>query len=628
MNLNKHFSKQFDSSNCSLLPNDLKESVKSDYELMSSLGIDNDADQNIFFLLKNHVPEILRNIFRARFNDKTVNAITSEVFRNREKFPVGTLLGLIEAIDLALKKMIPSNLRPKIAYPQPGAIQQRPQYDISRWVSATREIYGLMTKGYDQSQAKAAVIGNWEPREKMDYEQWLKFYKEKVPEKYPKLAFDEGLYVGGLPVEVLRAKMHMNKGKFPNPISGGEGNAQKQPPGLPQFPSEGDNDSVRDKIEGQRKKLISRLNAAEKMLASMDGQLFAGDDQELMLKLLQDLKRRIQTTNKRTAKSTLFEDHIYRTANKLKHSGKTAAAEFFYKIAQLPGMPDLGIGGPPEPMSPPSSGGSGGGSKQDTHDLLQEFFDNITRGVSDKDDTPEKREEQEKKEEHTASVLQPERLKLGNGFWTFDLTKSAQLPAPTEPAEPIENVVPTQTTEEQPKDNTDDAIEAALKHITVTDVIKRLEMLVSVYSQREMSRQLAILDIMMDRLGIASYFPQLGEAMSKELDGNQYIGTRLEETLNKIKGSVEVPGASKLTEPSPVVNRPDTAGLRQRLEQQEADEIKRKEMRKQKELAQQPQNPSAMPKGPENSAAAAPVGEAVELQRPARIEKAPPIKTR
>jgi hypothetical protein len=517
-----------------------------------------------------------------------------------------------------------------------------------------------MVKGYNDDDAKKHIIGNWETREKMDYEQWLRFYKEKVPEKYPKLAYDDSLFVGGLPVEVLRAKMHMSGGKFPNPIAGGEGNAQKRSPGIPELPSTGDNDSVRDRIEGQRRKLVSRLNAAEKMLASMDGQLFAGDDQELMLKLLQDLKRRIQITNKRTAKSTLFEDQIYRTANQLRVNGRIKAADFFYKLAQFGPMPPL-PGAPGGDDAPPApAGGDDNASKQDTHDLLQEFFDNITRGVSDKDDTPEKREEQEKKDKAPTPAPAPapaptpgppatpgtpatppgppapatasiqDRIKLGMGFWNI---KSAQDAPPPPPPPPQEVAVEApEPTPDQPEDNTDDVIEAALRNVSVNDVINRLEMMVSVYNKRELSRQLSILDLMMDRLGLASHFPELGEAMSKALDGNQYIGTRLESVLGKIKGSVDVPAANKWIEPTPDVNRPDTAGIRQRLEQQEADEEKRREMRKQKDLAQQPgqpgQAPGAMPRGPENAAAAAPLGQAVELQSPARVEKAPPINTR
>jgi hypothetical protein len=181
-----------------------------------------------------------------------------------------------------------------------------------------------------------------------------------------------------------------------------------------------------------------------------------------------------------------------------------------------------------------------------------------------------------------------------------------------------------------PDDNTDDIIDAALKNVTIDDVVSRLEMLVSVYNQREISRQLAILDIMMDRLGLASFFPALGEAMSKALEANQYIGNRLEGILGKVKGSVGVPDANKWIEPTPEKPNPQTAGIQQRLQQQEDEEEKRKEMRKQKDLAKmQGGGQQQVPVGPETAAAAGPpVGQAPELQRPARVEKAPPIRTR
>ena len=651
--LNKHFKSQFDSANCEFLPEDVRTSVNSDFELMSSVGIDNNKDQNRFFVIRNAVPEIIQKIFHSKLNDKTCDCIAAEVYRNSDKFPVDTLLGLIEAIDLALKKMIPQNLRPRIAYPQGGTINPLTQYDISRWVQATRAIYGLMVKGFSNEQAKERVVGNWETKEKMDYEHWLKFYKEGVPEKYPKLAGDGELFTSMLPVDILRARPGGHR--FPNPIAGGEGNAQKRPPGMPQLPSEGDSDPVRDKIEDQRRKLVSRLNSAEKMLASMDGQLFAGDDQEIMLKLLQDLKRKIQIINKRTVKSSLFEDQIYRAANQLNITGRTKAAGFFYKLAQFsPG----GGGGEPDMMAELGGGGGdvpgagGGDDKKETHDLLQEFFDNITRGISDKEDTPEKREETKKEEEPTpapapapapaapapppmptAPAPKTSGFKLGTGLWkTAQVVPPAPVPPPAPaPAAPSVSIDPDPAEEAGvPDDNTDDIIDAALKNVTIDDVVSRLEMLVSVYNQREISRQLAILDIMMDRLGLASFFPALGEAMSKALEANQYIGNRLEEILGKVKGSVGVPDANKWIEPTPEKPNPQTAGIQQRLQQQEDEEEKRREMRKQKDLAKmQGGGQQQVPVGPETAAAAGPpVGQAPELQRPARVEKAPPIRTR
>ena len=650
MNLNKHFQRQWDSNNCCILPEDIKNSVLGDFQAMSGLGIDNDDEQNRFFILRNNVPEIIHLVFNGDVNDKVAGAIAAEVYRNRKEIPIDTLLGLIEAIDLALKKMIPKGIRPKVAYPQPGAINPRPQYDIHRWVLATRQIYDLMNKGHSSESAKNSIIGKWDTREKMDYEQWLKFYKEKVPEKYPKLAADESTFQG-FPFEVLQARPYR---RFPNPIATGEGHTTKVSPGLPQsLPDSGD---VRERIERQRNKIISRLNSAEKMLASMDGQDFAGDDQELMLKLLQDLKRRIQIANKRTVNSSLFEDHIYRTANMLKTSGKDNAAGFFYKLAQLP---DLGLG--PDPMADmgmETPGGEApapaptGDAKAQTHQALAEFFENLKRGINDPDDTKEEREApKEEPPPPAAPAPAPaaapaaaaeappppaqanwlgEQIKIGAGSW-IPLRALAQLPPaplaeeappaapaapPPSPEAPIEVQQPVS---EEGTDNTDDVIAAALNNVTVNDVIKRLEMLVSIYNQREISRQLAILDIMMDQIGLASFFPAMGEAMSKALEANQYIGSRLEDVLTKIKGSVDVPGTSKWIEVVPE-NNPETAEIRHRLEVQKEEAARQKELRRQRDLAKME---GAAPGPPP-----APVGESADLQQPARIEKAPPIQTR
>jgi hypothetical protein len=643
MTFNEHFQRQVDSANCECLPQDIRDGVLSDFDTMSGLGIDNNDDQNRFFLVRNHVPEIAHLIFKVKLNDPTARAIAAEVFRNREKAPIGTLLQLIEAIDLALKKMVPGHVRPKLAYPQPGSISELPKYDIGRWVAATREIYGLMNKGHEPTQAKKSVIGNWEAKEQMDYEQWLKFYKERTPEKYPKLAQD-GLFLANLPIGVDSLRARHRSGKFPNPIGG----MRDELPGLPQ----GDVNSARDKIEGQRRKLISRLNSAEKMLASMDGQLFAGDDQELMLKLLQDLKRRIQTANKLTSSSSLFLDQIYRSANLLKSRGRDGAAGFFYKLAQLdpsgmdsaPGIP--GVGDPP-------SEGNAEGNKDDTYQCLKEFFDNLDRGVSDKDDTPEERKAQRSHEvaplppapagvpaatapppvpptapQAAAAIEVADIIKIGHGYWhpRSKFAQEAPLPPPPEaaPPQPVEVEAPPPE-EEVTADNTEDVIDAALKGVTVNDVVNRLDMLVSIYNKREIARQLSILDIMMDRLGLSSFFPALGEAMSKALESNQYIGSRLEGVLTRLKGSMEVPGASEWIEPKTVEMNPETAGIRNSLQQKKEEEAKHKELRKQQDLAKM-QGGAA---GPDVGPAAVPPGESADLQKPvSTIERAPRIDVR
>jgi hypothetical protein len=660
--LNKHFKKQLESSNNKFLPNSLLEQIVSEFLIMSYLNIDNDEDQNKFFLIRKHVPEIIFMIFNQTLNDKMSQLISVEVFKNRKKYPVGTLLELIEAIDFALKKMMPQNVIPKIAYPKPNGIDCRPKYDITRWVDITRKIYDFINKGYTKEQAHDFTINKWDPMEKRDYKQWLSFYQERVPEKYPKLAQDNSII--NIPnIPTLTRQYHHN----PNILDSLDRN-MVQDRKLLNLPRT-DIDEVRDTIEKQRNKLIGRLNAAEKLLSSMNGQLFAGDDQELMIKLLQDLKRKIMTSNKRSAKSSLFEDHIYKTANLLNKNGKNKAAGFFYKLAQLPDLSSLmgGISGDTEetPVSTVENQTPIEGNKNQTHDLLKEFFDNLKLGISsDKDDTIEERHEAEKKSKLVQSIpaTQPispvqtapvvssvqtappiqtvppvqinpsssgtvasvnDVIKIGSGYWhPVELEVFAQeipaLKSKTVLPEvnlPVINQVEADSEEE---DKTDDIIEAALKGVTVDDVISRLEMLVSIYNQREISRQLAILDIMMDKIGIASFFPSLGEAMSKALEANQYIGNRLAEIMAKVKGSVNMPGASQWIEVQQQ-NNPETANIRGKLEQQQMKEDRAKELRHQKDIAKLEGKPANE---------ALPIGTSVDLNRPVKVEKAPPIQVR
>jgi len=131
------------------------------------------------------------------------------------------------------------------------------------------------------------------------------------------------------------------------------------------------------------------------------------------------------------------------------------------------------------------------------------------------------------------------------------------------------------------EDNTDDVIEAALDHISIKDAISRLEILVGIYKQREVPRQLAILDIMMDQLGLSSFFPQLGEAQSKALESTQYISTRLEDVLSKLQGSVQSAEGEKWVEQEKTIS-PETQTLQNTLKSEREREEKRKQMRKQK----------------------------------------------
>jgi hypothetical protein len=516
-----------------------------------------------------------------------------------------------------------------------------PAANIEHWMQATRDIYTRMQNGQDKTQAHNEVLGDWDMKEKTDYETWLRFYQEKTPEKYPKLA---SLYESPeVPGYVLPNPIGFNnlRSRIPNPIS----NLEKEIPGTPQ---QGPTDvsNVNDTIEAQRRKIISRLNSAEKLLSTSEGYLFAGDKLEDLLKTLHDLKLKIQISNKRTVRSSLFEDYIYKEANILSSQGFLKEAAFLEKIAQ---MPDLGLGGSPGvgfdlgggpdmstslPGTSEAPSSDNAGAKEETINLLREFFDNLQNGISDKRDQRKerRRELRENRKNKTSSYLDDDIIVLAQEG--PEVKTPPVMPAPVVPSvsDPSEQKPPAN------EDKTEDLIDAALRTISIHDVIKRLEMLVKVYNQREISRQLAILDIMMDRAGLASFFPSLGEAMGKALESNQYIATRLSDILTKLKGSLGTSGEEWIA-PREQEYNPETEQIKQNLTQQQEEEDRKRELRKQRDMDRLEGKEKGLV-GEQLAAETAPVAppgptvpppppaDVPNINTPAKIERSQPIQAR
>jgi hypothetical protein len=175
------------------------------------------------------------------------------------------------------------------------------------------------------------------------------------------------------------------------------------------------------------------------------------------------------------------------------------------------------------------------------------------------------------------------------------LVSEAQIAPPQMPAAPIAPA-PTATpgkeiTEQPPEDlevaldeETDDqgdAVEGVLKNTTVSDVIKRLERLSNIFRTREVPRQLALVDMMLDSLGIGSFFPGLGEAIRSALESNSYCSTRIEDVLTKLRGSTNTGGELELegdNKPSPAVE-----SIARNLEMRKNKDDARKKRRKEEE---------------------------------------------
>jgi hypothetical protein len=627
--INEYFRDQL-SRNAHYFPEDLQDEYVDTAQIMSNLYIHDNEGQRAFLIILQHTPDVLMEIAAQAPRSQDIAKVAARVFGNLKKYPIKTLPELFLAVAYAAKDLgieLKESVLKKLAYPQSyeGTIPKSP-YDINKWMQATRDIYLGIDRGKSRAQAYSDVTKDWDKMESNDYKYWLKFYEENVPNKYPKIAQQNNISFDSL----------MSRLPVPNPYKHGDVKPietelapKESPKESPKPPAE----DARQKIEIQRARIISRLNAAEKMLASLDGQMFAGEEQEFMLKLLQDLKRKVQTANKITIKSSLFEDFIYRAANQLKIQGKRVAAGFIYKIAQpVPEEMGLGdMGGPPMDMGgfPTDAPPEGAGAVEETDEALEEFFENMRTGIFSKKD-PKINKKNAGEIIVEAQATEPIGVAADPG--PPDPRSRAPIGPPPEEAPPTPELTPEATPVEAPADieveeepdadpsGTEDAIELALQNVTVGDVIARLEMVASFYKKREMSRQLSYIDIEMDKLGIVSFFPGLGEAMAKALEANQYISTRVEEILSRLKGSLSTP-TEKLLGKEEAPPPEQTAGLRGSLQAQQEQEAERKERRKQHE-AEKLERRTAPPAPPAENMAelAAP---------PENIERPPtPVPTR
>ena len=69
---------------------------------------------------------------------------------------------------------------------------------------------------------------------------------------------------------------------------------------------------------------------------------------------------------------------------------------------------------------------------------------------------------------------------------------------------------------------------------------------------------------MLDKLGIAAFFPDLAEASKSALESNQYCQTRIENIIAKVRGAMIIPADDKIDinqEPEPAQLNPETPQL-------------------------------------------------------------------
>lgn len=547
----------------------------------------------------------------------------------------------------------------KKAYPNYDQYMYIPaQRDTHKWLLALKDIKYKQRAGLPYKEAIKASVQSWNKMEIFDFLNWMKYYEEGAPMKYK---FAQVWYENGQPGYFLHIKPDAPKEEAPvvdtNPVRDAEEEAARQ-------------EEKRSTIEKQRSKIIGRLDSAEKLLRSPEGQQFAGTELEQLMEAIYTLKKKVQLVNKLSISTRLYEDMIVREGNVLKRSGFNKAAAMLYSLAQTPGQsgqaatgqqqggvvpmdssppPDpSGAGNPgapgnlpatvpgvPDVNTPvgqdqnkdqPSAGAliNGGnaptGTAQSTPPMpveppqpagIKEFIENMNKGnmsgaddqlqVSDEDDLSVNDHEEELMvtEAQMVPTIPPgvPPAALEDVPTTDDPKPEKGDPANLPPPEPDAPPAPKSPKapggvggDDEPLTVTEDDIppggtggtgfttkmDEMLKGVTVADIVAELEDISKDYKTRSQPRRLSKVDMMLDSVGLASMFPSLSEAQNKALEANNYISTRVDDILSKLRGAMT--GSDKPAGPTP--DRPDMAGIKGKLQSDQDKEKQRKQQRK------------------------------------------------
>lgn len=504
---------------------------------------------------------------------------------------------LPKELTTGLRKQI-SKLEPKKAYPNYSYFPSNKTYDIKKWVQAVHQMYELEKNGSPRIESLSSISSNWGEIEVRDFVRWLKFYEEKNQDKY-KVATAQAWYEGGngyyLPL----------KQPSTDPVPTKEEEEEEEP-------KLDDDKELREqeekqKIDKAKKSLLSRLHSAEKILTTEGGQLFAGSEFGKLVEILSLLKQKVLTLSnfKRTkAFNDASNDLIIREANILTKNGYVDSGIFLCSLAEEADKKSEKINQPPtsapstptpnkpeQKPSPPSQNPTPPAQTSSPTPATPPA-PTETKGVAGT--LPSEVPGQGTSDNNTPSSFSGMEGFLKNINPTKDINKSdneedeivieAQDVAPQKPItspQPIKSeevIVEKPAISPAPDKDFDAIIDSAFENLKVDDVIKKLEDLSKIFKVREVPKQLSIVDLMLDRLGMSSFFPALAEATNKSLESNNYISTRIDDVLSKLRGAVKGREIDLKDETSIISE--EAAAVRKNLEQQEAKEIQKKERKK------------------------------------------------
>ena len=545
---------------------------------------------------------------------------------------VNDLINHFQKEGISYTKYDPEGFQHKNAYPNnEGYLHVPGQHNTDKWLQTVKDIYHQEKNNIDRRAAIINSTEGWAPKEQFDFLNWLKFYEGGNHLKYK---FAQSWYIGRdesylLPIKVdnsnLEKEINNAKDSSVTELSGSEKkkiieNQRKKIIGRLDSVEKllrteqghlfagNELESLMETIFNLKKKVnvVNKLSASTRLYEDMiirEANILVKkgfeDSAELLFTLAEEAAKEDNkgampppappappaqgsgSAGGLPATNTKAQPNAPEAPkNNAPGSAGSPAPGGPPSLPPIPGVKDLPPPPPPPPAPSPTPPASTPGSQPTpptpAKDPKPAGIKNFLSRLDETDDNSLEVSEDDVLLSYAQEVAPP--------------PPAASEPPPATPMAPAPPaVVEPPVTEElevvdspiTPKSDFDNKVNQVLSSIRVEDVVSKLEDLAKVFRTREIPRQLAIIDMMLDSLGLASYFPSLSEATNKALESNNYISTRIDDILSKLHGAVKK-NKIDLAGDEPKVS-PQVEAIQDNLQEAQDLEKARKDLRKQQE---------------------------------------------
>ncbi len=465
------------------LNKDLEQMALDDSNMLKDVGVKTNRQRNLIFYLDNFLDDICSEL-NIPIPEGRMSIITSAYNILKNKNDVD-LLDIRKAISFAL-----GIKTKKVAYPNDGVdFSREPLRDLKKWIHTFGEILELKRLG--ETEAMSKLTKTWDPMEKLQFEQWIKYYQNHDHEKYAD--FNESI---DKPADEFQDSLNFSD--MVQPIQKKRKRQEDLSP-----------------LE-HRRRFLSRIDSAKKALRFLGPPVMPKQTWNWMYESLSKLEREVaglQTVS-------TMKDAIIRTANVWNINGFRKHASGLLKTA----LPSNDVTKQIEKALTGETSGSdlnnmmGGGD-------MPPLPDNIDMG-------PETSSPFDMPAETGDIAAAPPSTEKEDVSLEQENSSSEEMNPPPLPEEPKIDI-----TDEKPEKISNN--ENPYSDATVDDVINIFDSFITKITERKQIRDLSKADMMMGSLGIASYFPELGEVMVKQIESDTYISSRLGKIVGKLKGSVK-----------------------------------------------------------------------------------------